>query len=229
MRAAGTDGEGFVQFRDVFEVDGGAVRDRSERLVKLFMNPSAAAKNRAAEIMRESARYNIGSIERNINVPVLALSFMHPRYQPRFKFTMDDAGARRAEGDAESVELHDRGRRARAEFPRGGIAAADRLARPEGRRAIAGACLGGAGDGPGVNDRDHDRDTDGREHHAGQLPVRAAAGFLVPVEMREEYVIRKRNYLSPGRLRTAISGSSPSGRTRPSSPRKKRPRRGAAL
>jgi len=36
VRAEGVDGEGFVQFRDVFEVDGEAVRDRSERLVKLY-------------------------------------------------------------------------------------------------------------------------------------------------------------------------------------------------
>src|SRR4249919_2342377 len=93
VRAEGLDGEGFIQFRDVFEVDGDAVRDRSERLVKLFMNPTVASKNRASEIMRESSRYNIGSIDRNVNVPVLALSFMHPRYQPHFKFTMDAAGA----------------------------------------------------------------------------------------------------------------------------------------
>ena len=31
---------GWVQFRDVFEVDGRPVRDRSERLTKLFLDPS---------------------------------------------------------------------------------------------------------------------------------------------------------------------------------------------
>jgi hypothetical protein len=93
VQAQGRDGRGFVQFRDVFEVDGDSVRDRSERLMKLFVSPTAAAKDEAAQIMRESARYNIGSVERNVNVPVLALSFMHPRYQPRFKFTMDTESA----------------------------------------------------------------------------------------------------------------------------------------
>jgi hypothetical protein len=89
VQAQGRDGRGFIQFRDVFEVDGAPVRDRSERLLKLFVNSTAASRDEAVQIMRESARYNIGVVERNVNVPVLALSFMHPRYQPRFKFTMD--------------------------------------------------------------------------------------------------------------------------------------------
>jgi hypothetical protein len=93
VQAQGRDGRGFIQFRDVFEVDGESVRDRSERLVKLFVNPTVVSRDEALAIMRESSRYNIGSIERNVNVPVLALSFMHPRYQPRFKFTMDAESA----------------------------------------------------------------------------------------------------------------------------------------
>lgn len=93
IQAQGRDGQGFIQFRDVFEVDGDSVRDRTERLVTLFVNPSTASRDQAFAIMRESSRYNIGSVERNVNVPVLALSFMHPRYQPRFKFTMDSEGA----------------------------------------------------------------------------------------------------------------------------------------
>ena len=79
----------YVQFRDVFEVDGEAVRDRSDRLTKLFMNPSESARRQAAEIMKESARYNIGSVERNINVPLIALILLDPTYQRRFKFSLD--------------------------------------------------------------------------------------------------------------------------------------------
>jgi hypothetical protein len=37
--------------------------------------------------MAESARYNIGNIERNINVPVFALTFLEAHNQPRFRFT----------------------------------------------------------------------------------------------------------------------------------------------
>src|SRR5262245_52180018 len=35
--------ESWLQFRDVFEVDGKPVRDRDERLEKLFLKPSATA------------------------------------------------------------------------------------------------------------------------------------------------------------------------------------------
>jgi hypothetical protein len=86
VRAAGDDG--YVQFRDVFEVDGHAVRDRRQRLVKLFLAPSEENARQAAQIIDESARYNIGRIERNINVPLLALMFMHPKNQSHFKFTI---------------------------------------------------------------------------------------------------------------------------------------------
>jgi hypothetical protein len=87
VRAAGDDG--YVQFRDVFEVDGHPVRDRSERLVKLFLDASAESTRQKEQIiMDESARYNIGTIQRNINVPLLALMFMHPKNQSHFTFTM---------------------------------------------------------------------------------------------------------------------------------------------
>ncbi len=80
--------DGFVQFRDVFEVDGRPVRDRSDRLVALFLNQSSTSRNDTARILQESARYNIGRIERNVNVPVLALTFLHPDNQWRFKFSV---------------------------------------------------------------------------------------------------------------------------------------------
>ena len=86
VRAAGS--EGYVQFRDVFEVDGKPVRDRSERLLKLFLDPSVEHTRQAGQIIKESSRYNLGRIERTINVPLLALMFMHPANQSRFKFTM---------------------------------------------------------------------------------------------------------------------------------------------
>lgn len=86
VRAVGRDG--YVQFRDVFDVDGQPVRDRSERLLKLFRDPSAANTRQAGQIMAESSRYNVGRIERNINVPLLALMFMHPQNRSHFTFAM---------------------------------------------------------------------------------------------------------------------------------------------
>jgi hypothetical protein len=82
---AGAAGE-WLQYRDVFEVDGQPVRDRTERLTRLFLSPAASSAGQIERIRDESARYNIGDIERNLNVPIFALTFLVPANQPRFKF-----------------------------------------------------------------------------------------------------------------------------------------------
>jgi hypothetical protein len=76
----------YVEFRDVFEVDGAAVRDRHDRLTALFLKPTAETENQLRAIIQESARYYPGSIYRNINTPMLALSFLEPDMQRRFRF-----------------------------------------------------------------------------------------------------------------------------------------------
>ena len=48
----------WIQFRDVFEVDGEPVRDRSERLMKLFVEPTLSTATQVQRIIDESARYN---------------------------------------------------------------------------------------------------------------------------------------------------------------------------
>jgi len=80
--------QGYVQFRDVFEVDGEPVRDRSDRLTKLFMTPATSLRRQAAAIMNESARYNIGRVDRNINVPFMTLMLLDPVYQRHFKYSV---------------------------------------------------------------------------------------------------------------------------------------------
>jgi hypothetical protein len=75
-----------VQFRDVFEVDGAPVRDRDERLMKLFLQPTDSAGEQLERIQTESARYNIGNIDRNVNTPLVAVFFLDPRNQRRFRF-----------------------------------------------------------------------------------------------------------------------------------------------
>jgi hypothetical protein len=82
--APGTDG--LVEFRDVFEVDGKPVRDRQERLTRLFLDRSPSATSQIKSIVAESARYNIGAVYRDMNTPTLPLLFLDTRYQPRFKF-----------------------------------------------------------------------------------------------------------------------------------------------
>src|SRR5437870_3151405 len=82
----------WMQFRDVFDVDGRPVRDRSERLMKLFVSPSASTANQAAQIAAESSRYNIGNLQRTVNLPVLALAILEPRSQFRFVFKRIEKG-----------------------------------------------------------------------------------------------------------------------------------------
>ncbi|HEY7292743.1 MAG TPA: hypothetical protein VH583_23095 [Vicinamibacterales bacterium] len=79
--------EDWMAFRDVYEVDGSAVRDRRERLMKLFIDPVESVHEQVSAILQESARYNIGSVTRTINAPLLPLLFLETRNQPRFKFT----------------------------------------------------------------------------------------------------------------------------------------------
>jgi VWFA-related protein len=81
--------DGWVAFRDVFEVDGKAVRDRDDRLKRLFLDPSVEARAQLQQIVTDSARYNIGQIERNINVPLFALKFLRSENLSRFWFRLD--------------------------------------------------------------------------------------------------------------------------------------------
>ena len=78
--------ERYYGFRDVFEVDGRPVRDREERLTRLFLSPSTSTERQIQGILTDSARHNIGDVERNINTPTLALLFLRPSYKPRFEF-----------------------------------------------------------------------------------------------------------------------------------------------
>lgn len=78
-----------VPFRDTYEVDGTAVRDREARLAKLFLQASTTALDQARAITDESARYNIGNITRTINNPILVLLPLDAMNVPHFVFTLD--------------------------------------------------------------------------------------------------------------------------------------------
>jgi len=74
-------------FRDVIEVDGKPVRNRSDRLRKLFLEGSKTAMQQATAIAKESGRYNIG-ISRNGNSPLLPIFVLDPHLAPRFRFVL---------------------------------------------------------------------------------------------------------------------------------------------
>jgi len=80
--------EDLVPFRDVLEVDGVPVRDREQRLAKLFINPSPGAMAQAERVRDEGARYNLGNMRSTIGNPMLALGVLQLTYQPRFRFSL---------------------------------------------------------------------------------------------------------------------------------------------
>ncbi len=98
--------DGWVSFRDVFEVDGAPVRDRIERLSQILQNVDAESLQHARQIAGESARYNLEPegmrLERTINVPMTALYFVRADNQSRSVFRL---GKTERVGGVECVTL----------------------------------------------------------------------------------------------------------------------------
>jgi hypothetical protein len=74
---------GWVAFRDVFEVDGKPVQDRSDRLIELFIKPTGDSIDRVNRIVEESAKHNLGWVRRTVNVPTMVLQFAKRAEQER--------------------------------------------------------------------------------------------------------------------------------------------------
>ena len=83
----------WTEFRDVFEVDGRAIRDRQDRLEHLLRGPAGVDSADLQAIVAESARFNIGDVDRNVNTPLFTLRFLEADTQRRFRF-------KRSAGDA---------------------------------------------------------------------------------------------------------------------------------
>lgn len=98
------DADDWIQYRDVYEVDGTPIRDRQERLAQLFREGSLSADARMRTILEESARYNIGDIQRNVNTPMFPLQFLRASNQRRFSFKRTtDVTSRPATTDQEQA------------------------------------------------------------------------------------------------------------------------------
>ena len=86
------DDTGWVEFRDAYEVDGKQVRDRDDRLMRLFMQPNPDSRVQAGRIVQESARFNLEvprlRFKRTLNVPMTALRFLRRENQSRSAFTL---------------------------------------------------------------------------------------------------------------------------------------------
>lgn len=84
--------DSWLQFRDVFEVDRKPVRDRDQRLYKLFIEPKADREQQVQTIQGESARYNIGPLQRTINIPIMGMLFFDRPHQRMSEFKRIQSG-----------------------------------------------------------------------------------------------------------------------------------------
>ena len=75
-------------FRDVLSVDGKPVRNRDDRLRKLFVESQKNAVAQANAIAKESGRYNLGVNRVGVS-PLLPINLMAPRLVGNFAFTLD--------------------------------------------------------------------------------------------------------------------------------------------
>lgn len=94
---------GWVLFRDVFEVDGQPVRDRQDRLLALLQSPDAEAMAQVRRLSAESARHNLGRVQRTTNMPDSALLYLKAASASRIKFEAPRASA--AVDGAETVVI----------------------------------------------------------------------------------------------------------------------------
>jgi hypothetical protein len=184
------DADRYVELRDVFEVDGKAVRGRQARLEGLLS--ANVVNDSIAKIIAESARYNIGNVTRNINTPLMPLLFLDAANQPRFEFkhlpdpapVFKDAGSQPAEDapvfrvstEMWTIEYRERRRNTIIKRPDGkDLPARGRfwIDRSSGAVLISEMIVEGGGVLATVT---------------VSYQSEPLMGFLVPVEMREVYI-----------------------------------------
>jgi hypothetical protein len=81
------DAHAWMAFRDVFEVDGKALRPEKNRLTRAFTDTPQDALAMAQAFSDEALKYNFGVTKRGVNVPTFPLMALMPPTQPRFAFT----------------------------------------------------------------------------------------------------------------------------------------------
>jgi hypothetical protein len=187
------DDDSWLQFRDVFEVDRKPVRDRDQRLYKLFVEAKADREQQVQTIQDESARYNIGPLRRTINIPIMGMLFFDRPNRPMSAFKRVQSGNVKALAS---------------------LAAASDIWTVEFKETQPGTMVRGA---QGRDVPSHGRawidSTTGRilrTEHIGvdtfvraeiDVTYRTEAGLnlLVPGEMRENYIMIRQNVTINGR------------------------------
>jgi hypothetical protein len=74
-----------IGVRDIREIDGKVVGGAA-RLEDLLRRPTSSSIEAARALLAESARYNVGPLWRNVNLPTTALFLLHGKLQPRFSW-----------------------------------------------------------------------------------------------------------------------------------------------
>jgi hypothetical protein len=185
----------WLGLRDTFLLDGVPVRDREVRLERLLT--AAGARDRAGladaarRIVEDNARYNLGDLERTINVPTFALDLLHPRHRWRFRFRR--RGEDRVEGRAVwTVDFTERERPTLVRTPQGRS------------RPVRGTAWIDPVDGA-VLRTEMTLEGDDNDGAAGRLRGATvtvsfrrepALGLLLPVEMHERYDTGTRDELA---------------------------------
>ena len=91
--SSSADDESWLQFRDVFEVDRKPVRDRDQRLYKLFVDAKTGRARAGRDHPGRRARATTSArCMRTINIPIMALLFFERNNQPALKFERGKAG-----------------------------------------------------------------------------------------------------------------------------------------
>jgi hypothetical protein len=187
------DGESWLQFRDVFEVDGKPIRDRDQRLYKLFVNAKTDRRQQAETIQEESSRFNIGPLQRTINIPILALLFFERDNQSRLQYGRADAGnVKRFAGLAKAHDIW------MIEFRE---TAADTMVRGAAGRDVPsrGRAWLDSVTGRILRTEQISEDTAVRAEIGVTYRSEKGLDLLVPAEMRENYVIRRSELRIDGR------------------------------
>jgi hypothetical protein len=178
-------GDNTLQFRDVIMVDGKAIRNRQDRLRKLFLEARKAAVKQAQAIAKESSRYNIG-FRRGLEGLMIPLVIVRPTVASGFRFAPTPDGVSFKEFRSPSIIGFIAGSTRRDLFLQGTL-----RIDPEPGRLLGGSLV--------ANNDEFEITIDVR------YAEDAALRLLVPVELQERY--RKTKHPKDDRLEvTAVYG-----------------------
>ena len=87
----------WLSVRNVLAVDGKSIDGSAEALDRALKAPLSKRESRLHQLSDFGARFNIGVVHRNFNIPTLALQFLDAGYVRRFRFSIDDRPDQKAD------------------------------------------------------------------------------------------------------------------------------------